>query len=127
MRGHKFNAVRTTVDGYQFSSKAEARRYAELRLLEKAGEIESLELQPVFPLRVLLTTGTFRGAGKAIAGDYPTIGKAVMDFKYFKLTAPTGWVTEDVKGWVGDTPLSRWKRKHVEAQYGITVVVVKSR
>lgn len=35
----KYKAVRTEVDGYKFASKAEARRYAELKLLVKAGEI----------------------------------------------------------------------------------------
>lgn len=94
-----------------------------MRLLEKAGEIESLEVQPVFLLKTLLTTGTFQGGAKAMAGEYPVIGKAIMDFKYFKCTPPTGWVTEDVKGM--DNPLSRWKRKHVEAQYGIRVVLIR--
>lgn len=118
--GHKFNAVRTEVDGVSFASKAEAHRYAELRLLEKAGKIESLELQPVFVLHAPLTTGTVRGALNATA--LPVIGKARMDFKYFRLDPPTGWVIEDFKGY--DNALSRWKRKHTEAQYGITVVLV---
>lgn len=117
--GHKFNAVKTVIDGHTFASKLEAKRYGELRLLEKAGKIEGLELQPAFPLRVLLTTGTLKGAGKALAGSYPTIGKYVADFKYFNLEAPTGWVVEDVKGF--KTELYRWKKKHVEAQYGITI------
>ncbi len=29
-RRHKYNAVATDVDGYQFDSKAEARRYGEI-------------------------------------------------------------------------------------------------
>lgn len=70
---HKFNAQRTTLDGHAFASKAESHRYAELKLLEKAGEIESLELQPAFPLRVLLTTGTVRGALRA-PGSLITLG-----------------------------------------------------
>jgi len=119
---HKYGAVRTERDGYIFASKAEAARYAELKLMEKAGLIESLELQPVFPLRVLLTTGTFKGAGKALAGEYPTIGKYIADFKYFRLEPPTGWIVEEVKGF--KTALYKWKKKHVEAQYGITVTEV---
>ena len=35
----KYHAVPTTIDNIRFASKAEARRYRELRLLEKAGEI----------------------------------------------------------------------------------------
>ena len=120
--GHKYGAVRTQVDGHSFDSKAEARRYAELRLLEKAGEIEGLELQPAFPLRVLLTTGTFAGAGAALAGEYPTIGKYIADFRYFRLTPPMGWVVEDVKG--VKTALYRWKKKHAEAQFGITITEI---
>ena len=125
IRGHKFNAQRTEVDGISFASKAEARRYSELKLLEKAGEIESLELQPAFALKALLTTGTLKGAGKAMAGEYPTIGKYVADFRYFKLTAPTGWIVEDVKGM--KTDLYKWKKKHVEAQYGIQIVEIGRR
>jgi hypothetical protein len=47
---HKYGAVKTTVDGIEFDSKAEARRYTELRLLEHAGEIRDLELQPRYEL-----------------------------------------------------------------------------
>jgi hypothetical protein len=38
-----------THDGIVFASKREATRYRELRLLEKCGEIISLEMQPKFP------------------------------------------------------------------------------
>ena len=120
--GHKYGAVRTEVDGITFASKAEARRYQELRLLEKAGEIESLELQPKFSLMTQLTTGTFKGAGKALTGKWPVIGRYVADFRYYRLTAPAGWIVEDVKGF--KTPLYRWKKKHVEAQYGITITEI---
>jgi hypothetical protein len=73
---------------------------------------------------VLLTTGTIRGAGKALAGEYPTIGKYVADFKYFRLDAPTGWVIEDVKSPATRTALYRWKKKHTECQYGIKITEV---
>lgn len=119
----KFGSTMTVVDGIKFRSKAEAHRYGELKMLVKAGKIEGLELQPRFALTTQLTTGTFRGAGKALAGKYPVIGHYVADFKYFRLESPTGWIVEDVKGW--DTPLSKWKRRHTEAQYGITVVIVR--
>lgn len=123
--GHKFNAVRTEVDGVKFASKAEAKRYGELKMLEKAGRIEALELQPKFPLVTQLTTGTWKGAGKAVAGKFPVIGKYVADFKYFRLEAPTGWIVEDVKGF--KTELYRWKKRHVEAQYGITITEISVR
>lgn len=121
-RGHKYGAKATTVDGHRFPSKAEARRYQELRLLERAGHIESLELQPSFVLNAPLTTGTIWGAMKASAGNLPKIGTYRADFKYFDLTGK-GWVVEDVKGVT--TPLYAWKKRHVEAQYGITVVEIR--
>jgi hypothetical protein len=42
---------KTEVDGILFDSKAESERYLELKLLEKAGEISDLTLQPEFPLQ----------------------------------------------------------------------------
>jgi hypothetical protein len=120
--GHKFNAVRTEVDGVTFASKAEAKRYGELKMLEKAGKIESLELQPAYDLHAPLTTGTVRGALKASTGALPKVGRYVADFRYCD-SATGALVIEDVKGY--DLPLAKWKRKHCEAQYGVQIVVVK--
>ena len=50
----KYRAVPTVIDGIRFASKAEARRYGELRLLEQAGEIRDLVRQPRFALYVPL-------------------------------------------------------------------------
>ncbi|MDR3113674.1 MAG: DUF1064 domain-containing protein [Endomicrobium sp.] len=49
-RRNKYHNKKTAVDGVVFDSKAEARRYCELKLLQKAGEIKNLELQPCFLL-----------------------------------------------------------------------------
>ena len=46
----KYNNKKVTVDGIEFDSRKEARRYAELKLLEKAGKIKDLELQKKFVL-----------------------------------------------------------------------------
>jgi hypothetical protein len=46
----KYNNKKTEVDGFLFDSKKEANRYTDLVLLEKAGEIAELELQPTFVL-----------------------------------------------------------------------------
>lgn len=46
----KYNNIKTEVDGHTFDSKAEARRYIELRQLKMAGEIEGFGLQPSFLL-----------------------------------------------------------------------------
>lgn len=52
MRGtpSKYRAQKVQVDGITFDSKKEARRYCELRLLERAGEIRDLELQKKYEL-----------------------------------------------------------------------------
>ena len=36
---HKFNAIRTEIDGIKFASKKEAKRFIALQQLQKAGEI----------------------------------------------------------------------------------------
>lgn len=46
----KYRAVATIVDGIRFASKAEARRWSQLRLLERAGEISDLVTQPKYQL-----------------------------------------------------------------------------
>lgn len=46
----KYHNRKSMVDGIEFDSVKESKRYAELRLLERAGEIESLELQKEFIL-----------------------------------------------------------------------------
>ena len=116
----KYHAEPTVVDGIRFASQKESVRYAELKLLEKAGEIWDFEVQPRFPLLVVSTTGTLIGAGKALAGTFDgRIGEYRGDFAY---KDRSGRVVEDVKGM--DTPLSKWKRRHVAAQYGIEVRIV---
>lgn len=110
IRRHKYGAVRTVVDGISFQSKREAARYQELKLLEKAGEIHGLVLQPHYHL-----TAGLSGV---------SVGKYIADFEYCECRrgdkcARSRVVTEDAKGF--KTPLYRWKRKHVEAQYGIEI------
>ena len=112
---HKYNAKPTVVDGIRFASQKEARRYGELRLLEKAGEIHVLQLQPAFNL--------WTAGGQA--WTQKPVGQYRADFAYCTCAGGAGncgWscvTVEDVKGF--KTPIYRWKKKHVEAQYGITV------
>lgn len=109
--GHKYGAVATIMDGIRFASKAEAQRYAELKLLEKAGEIRCLRVQPAFPLYVQTNV---------VADDPIKIGTYRGDFAYE--TSHGAVVVEDVKG--VRTPLYQWKKRHVESQYGITITEV---
>ena len=106
---NKYRNQPTTVDGIRFASKAEARRYGELRLLEKAGEITHLALQPRYHLHVY--------SGMSVRYK---IGEYRADFLYHDGIAS---VVEDVKG--TETALFKWKRKHFEAEYGIKLRVIK--
>lgn len=50
-KGDKYNNTKTTLDGITFDSEKEAARYAELKVLEKAGAITDLERQKKFILQ----------------------------------------------------------------------------
>jgi len=89
---NKFNARKTTVDGITFDSAKEAKRIGELRLLERAGVIRNLELQPAFPL--------------VVNGVKVCVYRA--DAAYFENNAR---VVEDVKSQPTKTPVYRLKRK----------------
>ena len=105
MRRNKYNAKRTTVDGISFASKAEAKRYSELKLLEAAGEISGLECQPKFTFCV---------------NDKPAFFYKA-DFRYRDQSG--AHVVEDVKG--VRTPVYRLKKKLIELAYPeITIVEV---
>ena len=47
---NKYNSQKVVVDGIKFDSKKEARRFCELRILEKAGEISDLKCQVRYEL-----------------------------------------------------------------------------
>ena len=101
----KYRNIKTEVDGIVFDSKAEARRYAELRLLEKANEISDLRLQPKFNCKI---------HGKKIC-TYRA------DFDYYD---GDQWVIEDVKGF--RTQGYQLKKKLVEALYGVEIREVRA-
>lgn len=104
----KYGNVKVEVDGYVFDSKAEAHRYSELKILESAGLIKDLELQPVFLCEV----------------NQRLVCKYIADFRY-KTDNALGWktVTEDVKGM--KTREYRIKKKLVEALFNITITEVR--
>jgi hypothetical protein len=115
LRLNKYRNVKTVVDGITFDSKAEARRYSELKLLERANEIRDLKLQPRYPLAI---------------GDRPIsirnkhgVKRKVVYIADFQYEQAGEIFIEDVKGY--DTPTSRLKRGIVEAQYGIRVREVR--
>lgn len=90
---------RRTADGITFHSMAEMRRYLELKQLEKAGIITSLELQP----KLLLIPKTEKG------------GRAVYYYADFGYTENGKRVYEDVKGFL--TKEYKLKKKLLFWQY----------
>ena len=48
--GSKYHAKKTVIDGIQFDSAKEAKRFTKLRALEEAGKIQHLRLQVPFEL-----------------------------------------------------------------------------
>jgi hypothetical protein len=92
-----------TMDGIVFASKGEMMRYAELKLLERAGKISHLELQPKFPVTI---------NGKPFC-TYSA------DFAYFENGAR---VVEDVKstGTLKDTAW-RLRKKAAELMFNFRV------
>jgi hypothetical protein len=92
----KYRAKRTEIDGKVFHSGKEARRYAELKTLERAGYISGLELQPKLPIE--------------ICGEH--LCNYIADFKYWE---DGTLVIEDVKG--VRTPTFNLKWKAVQIQY----------
>lgn len=109
----KYGSKKVVVDGITFDSKRESNRYIELKLLERCGKIQDLELQHQFELQP-----SFRKNGKTIrAITY------VADFTYFDLETMRN-VVEDVKGY--KTEVYKLKKKMFEFQYpNLTIIEVK--
>ena len=103
----KYGNIFTERDGITFRSAAEARRYDDLKLLELAGEIAGLQLQPRYPLVV----------------NGVKVGTYVGDFKYVDVGTGRS-VVEDVKG--AASPMYRMKRKLVKALYGVDIEEVEA-
>jgi Protein of unknown function (DUF1064) len=115
---NKYHAQRVEVDGIPFDSKKEARRYQELKVLLAGGVIRCLEVHPPYALIV----PTLEGDEAPHA--FSTIGEYRPDFRY-RLSATDALVVEDVKAPPTKTALYRFKKKFVEAQYGISIVEVE--
>ena len=103
----KYHNTKTVADGIKFDSKLEAERYAQLKILERAGVIRDLELQPSFEL-----LPSFRKNGKTWR---KTVYKA--DFRYI-LADGDRIIIEDVKGSTAViTDVFRLKQKLFEYKY----------
>ncbi|MDR1703476.1 MAG: DUF1064 domain-containing protein [Clostridiales bacterium] len=93
-RPSKYGNKRTVIDGIRFDSKAEGRRYQQLKLLERAGEITRLELQKPFKLHAGI------------------VYKA--DFTYHEF-ASNACIAEDIKG--VETKEFKLKKRLFKADY----------
>ena len=85
---NKYKNQKVNIDGETFDSKREAKRYLELKLLERAGEIKDLQRQ----VKYILIPSQKRD-GKVVERECAYIS----DFEYYD--AHTGeLVVEDTKG-----------------------------
>lgn len=111
MNHNKFGAVPTTVDGVRFASQKEARRWSELCLLEKAGEIEDLQRQVVLILQ---------GKDDVVRTRKGRPMRITVDFSYVEVS--TGLrIYEDAKG----MPTRDYEvRKGVAAAQGVEIIEV---
>lgn len=100
----KYHSKKVIVDGIKFDSLKEAKRYNELKILEKANEITELRLQVKFELQP-----SFKKNGKTIRKiEY------IADFTYYdnKLNK---YIVEDTKGY--KTEVYKLKKKLFEYKY----------
>lgn len=116
---HNIPTTRTMPDGstYTFQSSKEGKRYDELMILLRAGEIRNLKLQA----NCTLLEGFTTPEGKRIK---PLV--YVADFTYERKTSPDTYgyphwvyVVEDVKG--KRTPMYLNKRKLFRDKYGFDI------
>lgn len=109
----KYGAKKTQVDGITFDSKAEAARYTELKMLERAGQISKLELQPTYEL----APSVILGGRKKPALRYRA------DFRYTDHLGNV--IVEDVKG--VRTAEYQIKRHLMKFVHGIDITEISRR
>ena len=108
---NKYRNKKVQIDMYVFDSIAESKRYKELALLQRAGKISELQLQPKFLLQE-----SFRKNGKT----YRKI-EYIADFQYEENGKI---IVEDVKG--KETEVFKLKRKLFEDKYrGLELKIIK--
>lgn len=102
----KYRAVPTVVNGIRFASKKEAKTYQDLLLLQKAGKIKNLELQPKFKFEVIYYRADSR------KNTFSKVLKYVGDFLYQE---GENVIVHDSKGY--ETKEFKLKKKLMEALY----------
>lgn len=105
----KYRNEPTELDGIKFDSRAEAKRWAELKIMEKAGQVSQLRRQVPF---VLIPPTDRPSGGKERECSY------IADFVYTRRDGVR--VCEDVKG--TKTPEYIIKRKLMLQVHGIEIL-----
>ena len=100
----KYKNEEKVVDGIKFDSKLEARRYIQLKLLLRAGEITDLHTQAEYELQP-----SYKKNGKTIRAI-----KYVADFVYYDVKERKT-IIEDTKGFRND--VYKLKKKIFEYKY----------
>ena len=106
MRRSKFRNVKTVVDGFTFDSQREAKRYCELKLLQRCGSISGLTCQ--FRFKLTSNGELLKIRSKGFPGG--RVATYVADFTY---TENGKDIIEDVKGM--KTPVYLLKRAIMES------------
>ena len=107
----KYNNRKVELDGFTFDSQKEARRYTELKLLVRVGEISELELQKSF---VLVESVKFNNEPRA----KPAI-RYVADFAYMENGV---MIVEDVKSKATKSlPVYRMKKHLMKSIHDIEI------
>lgn len=102
------------MDFVRFDSKAEAKRWAQLELMQASGLISDLRRQVRFGLHAASMIVDRPAVVAQKIGDY------IADFTYQE---DGKTVIEDAKGGA-ITDLASWKLRHMHAQYGVEVKLV---
>ena len=104
----KYGNRKTVLDGMVFDSAGESHRWAELKLLERAGQIHDLRRQVEFSCEV----------------NGHLVTKYLADFTY---TEDGQKVVEDFKSKPTETALFRIKAKLLFACHGIVIKITRSK
>lgn len=106
-KGNKYNAIKTESDGIEFDSKKEARKWQELKMLERSGLIKDLQRQ----VRFILQDEYVNNQGKKIRPI-----SYIADFCYYDVKRKKN-IVMDTKSSATRTPVYLIKKKMFEYKY----------
>lgn len=102
----KYRAKQSTLDGKFFASNKERRRYEQLKLLLRAGEIRDLKTQVAYDLNV--------------NGFH--VCKYIADFVYFDVKKNKEIVEDTKSAFTAKLPVYKLKKKLMLAVHGIKIL-----